>query len=189
MHFFQNSYIEKAKIKNLHSTICLNVFPSSGRVALPPAFAHNERRGVWAAPRDSQTSSSCLDFHWRVRCAKTFQRYERWLWCNRKCNVGEKKKMHFSSFSYFSLSASLQFLKLLVTNVTPSSKYATSCHCDFKQHRLCIVHSFISVLFVTICLYPRPCWNCSPWLTGSGGIVSLKFSKHLLKTDFARCLT
>ena len=46
MHFFQNSCTELAKIKNLHSTICLKVFPSSGRVALPPAFAHNERRGV-----------------------------------------------------------------------------------------------------------------------------------------------
>ena len=48
MHFFQNSCTELAKIKNLHSTICLKVFPSSGRVALPPAFARNEQRG---APR------------------------------------------------------------------------------------------------------------------------------------------
>ena len=45
MHFFQNSCTELAKIKNLHSTICLKVFPSSGRVALPPAFARNEQRG------------------------------------------------------------------------------------------------------------------------------------------------
>ena len=46
MHFFQNSSTELAKIKNLHSTICLKVFPSSGRVALPPAFAQIEGRGV-----------------------------------------------------------------------------------------------------------------------------------------------
>ena len=45
MHFFQNSCTELAKIKNLHSTICLKVFPSSGRVALPPAFAQIEGRG------------------------------------------------------------------------------------------------------------------------------------------------
>ena len=47
MHFFQNSCTELAKIKNLHSTICLKVFPSSGRVALPPAFAQIEGRGVY----------------------------------------------------------------------------------------------------------------------------------------------
>ena len=46
MHFFQNSCTELSKIKNLHSTICLKVFPSSGRVALPPAFAQIEGRGV-----------------------------------------------------------------------------------------------------------------------------------------------
>ena len=46
MHFFQNSCTELAKIKNLHFTICLKVFPSSGRVALPPAFAQIEGRGA-----------------------------------------------------------------------------------------------------------------------------------------------
>ena len=44
--FFQNSCTELAKIKNLHSTICLKVFPSSGRVALSPAFAQIEGRGA-----------------------------------------------------------------------------------------------------------------------------------------------
>ena len=34
-----------AKIKNLHYTICLNVFSSSGHVAFPPAFAQLEQRG------------------------------------------------------------------------------------------------------------------------------------------------
>ena len=77
--------------------------------------------------------------------------------------------MHFGSFSHFSLSASFQFLKLLVTNVTQSAKYATSCHCCFKQHKIVnsySVHSFISLV-----------------------TVSQVFIKHHLKTDFARCLT
>ena len=35
-----------AKIKNMHYTICLKVISSSAQVALPPAFARLEQRGV-----------------------------------------------------------------------------------------------------------------------------------------------
>ena len=35
-----------AKIENMHYTVCLQIISSSGQIALPPAFARLEQRGV-----------------------------------------------------------------------------------------------------------------------------------------------
>ena len=44
--FLQNRSTEMAKIDNMHNTICLQLISSSGQIALPPAFARLEQRGV-----------------------------------------------------------------------------------------------------------------------------------------------
>ena len=46
MHLFKNSSADKAKIENVHYTVCLQLISSSGQIALPPAFARLEQRGV-----------------------------------------------------------------------------------------------------------------------------------------------
>ena len=44
-----------AKIKNMHYTICLKVISSSAQVALPPAFARLEQRGLKSNQSEDRT--------------------------------------------------------------------------------------------------------------------------------------
>ena len=60
--FFQKSSTYKAKIENMHYTICLELTSSSGQIALPPAFARLEQRGVLLISRKI----------WLKSCGKLF---------------------------------------------------------------------------------------------------------------------
>ena len=84
MHFFQNSCTELAKIKNLHSTICLKVFPSSGRVALPPAFARNEQRGELVVSQRQAGQYKC-------------QQWRHILWTATQKNLAAKSPKSFAA--------------------------------------------------------------------------------------------
>ena len=62
MHLFKNSSADKAKIENVHYTVCLQLISRSGQIALPPAFARLEQRGVLLISRKI----------WLKSCGKLF---------------------------------------------------------------------------------------------------------------------
>ena len=87
MHFLQNSQRERAKIKNLHSHICINVISSSGRFALPPLFGELEQRGVVVsdvlicseiAEDDPGRSNIVQMFEYGLRCSHMVQDGSKW---------------------------------------------------------------------------------------------------------------
>ena len=116
-----------------------------GRVKLRRKWKMLSLAWLLVTLRDSQTSSSCLDFHWRVRCANNSTIIKTSISsADRRGDIDatenamqlQKKRMHFCSLSLSSPPPLSPQLNLLVTNVMHSGKYATYCDCGFKQNRI-----------------------------------------------------
>ena len=107
-----------------------------------------------------------------------------------KMQCSGKRSGCTSVVCHFFTPPSFPQLNLLVTNVTHTGKYATCCHCGFKQNRIvaslhCCCQLCSSLSFISINTLRRGVINL---LYFRMNYISLaRFSKSHLKRDFARC--